>query len=88
MHETFRPWGRVLVAVTCSATVAMLPVFLLGAAAPAVRADLAFDAWHLGVAVSAFWIAMALGGLAGAGSPTVSAAARPPTSATATPTPR
>jgi hypothetical protein len=51
VQETYRPWGRVLVAVTCSATVAMLPVFLLGAAAPAVRADLAFDAWHLGVAV-------------------------------------
>lgn len=65
MHEEPNPWVRVLTAVTCAATVAMLPVFLLGATAPAVRADLHFDAWHLGVAVSAFWVAMAVGGLAG-----------------------
>jgi predicted MFS family arabinose efflux permease len=41
----------------------MQPVFLLGAAAPSVQADLHFDATHLGLAVSAFWLAMALGGL-------------------------
>lgn len=65
MHEIRTPWGRVLLAVTCSATVAMLPVFLLGATAPAVRADLGFDARHLGIAVSTFWVTMALGGLVG-----------------------
>ncbi|GEL21059.1 hypothetical protein PSU4_00130 [Pseudonocardia sulfidoxydans NBRC 16205] len=58
-------WGRVLTAVTCSATLTMLPVFLLGATAPAVAADLHFDAGRLGLAVSAFWIAMAVAGLAG-----------------------
>jgi len=58
-------WGRVLTAVTCSATLTMLPVFLLGAAAPGLAADLHFDAGRLGLAVSAFWIAMAVAGLAG-----------------------
>jgi predicted MFS family arabinose efflux permease len=58
-------WGRVLTAVTCSATLTMLPVFLLGAAAPGIAADLHFDAGRLGLAVSAFWIAMAVAGLAG-----------------------
>ncbi|GAY07532.1 major facilitator superfamily MFS_1 [Pseudonocardia sp. N23] len=58
-------WGRVLAAVTCSATLTMLPVFLLGAAAPSLRADLHVDAGRLGLAVSAFWIAMALVGLVG-----------------------
>ncbi len=58
-------WGRVLAAVTCSATVTMLPVFLLGAAAPNLRADLHLDAGRLGFAVSAFWIAMAAAGLVG-----------------------
>ena len=58
-------WGRVLTAVTCSATVTMLPVFLLGAAAPNLRADLHLDAGRLGLAVSAFWIAMAAAGLVG-----------------------
>ncbi|AEA26320.1 major facilitator superfamily MFS_1 [Pseudonocardia dioxanivorans CB1190] len=58
-------WGRVLAAVTCAATVSMLPVFLLGAAAPSLGADLHVDAGRLGIAVSAFWIAMALVGLVG-----------------------
>jgi predicted MFS family arabinose efflux permease len=57
------PWVRVLVSVTVASTAAMLPVFLLGAAAPGIRADLHFDTGRLGVVVSAFWVAMALGGL-------------------------
>lgn len=65
MTEVRVGWGRVLTAVTCSATLTMLPVFLLGAAAPALAADLHFDAGRLGLAVSAFWIAMAVAGLAG-----------------------
>jgi MFS family permease len=56
-------WVRVLASVTVAATASMLPVFLLGAAAPGIRADLHFDAGRLGVVVSAFWITMALGGL-------------------------
>jgi len=59
------PWARVLVSVTAAATVSMLPVFLLGSAAPAIRGDLRFDAGRLGLVVSAFWITMALGGLVG-----------------------
>lgn len=50
--------------VTVATTAAMLPVFLLGSAAPGIRADLHFDTGRLGVVVSAFWIAMAVGGLA------------------------
>lgn len=65
MTEVRVGWGRVLTAVTCSATLTMLPVFLLGAAAPGLAADLHFDAGRLGLAVSAFWIAMAVAGLAG-----------------------
>ncbi|MGD9989875.1 MFS transporter [Pseudonocardia sp.] len=65
MTEVRAGWGRVLTAVTCSATLTMLPVFLLGAAAPGIAADLHFDAGRLGLAVSAFWIAMAVAGLAG-----------------------
>ncbi|MCW2699783.1 MAG: major facilitator superfamily 1 [Blastococcus sp.] len=56
-------WVRVLGAVTVAATLSMEPVFLLGAAAPSMQADLRFDARHLGLAVSAFWLTMALGGL-------------------------
>jgi MFS family permease len=61
--EASRGWLRVLIAVTVAATLSMEPVFMLGAAAPAVRSDLHFDARHLGVSVSAFWVAMALAGL-------------------------
>lgn len=57
------PWVRVLVPVTVAATASMLPVFLLGSAAPGIRADLHFDTGRLGVVVSAFWVAMAVGGL-------------------------
>jgi predicted MFS family arabinose efflux permease len=57
------PWVRVLVPVTVAATASMLPVFLLGSAAPGIRADLRFDTGRLGVVVSAFWITMAVGGL-------------------------
>lgn len=58
------PWVRLLVSVTVASTASVLPVFLLGSAAPGIRADLHFDAGRLGVVVSAFWIAMAVGGLA------------------------
>ncbi|MHB1166393.1 MAG: MFS transporter [Candidatus Nanopelagicales bacterium] len=42
-----------------------LPVFLLGAMGPFVRADLAFSESQLGIAVSMFWLFMAAGGIAG-----------------------
>ena len=57
-------WVRVLVSVTVASTAATLPVFLLGAAAPGIRADLHFDAGRLGLVISAFWVAMAAGGFA------------------------
>ncbi len=39
-----------------------MPVFLLGSLAPSIRRELHFDAGHLGMVVSTFWISMAFGG--------------------------
>ncbi|MCW2542216.1 MAG: major facilitator superfamily 1 [Frankiales bacterium] len=60
-------WVRILASVTCATTMAQLPVFLVGAAAPSMRHDLHFGAGRLGLAISAFWAAMAVGALVGAG---------------------
>lgn len=56
---------RVIIAATCAATLAMVPVFMLGATAPFVRADLGFGPTALGMAVSVFWVTMALTGAVG-----------------------
>ncbi len=62
----WQPWARALASVTAATTMAQLPVFLVGAAAPNIRRDLHFDSGQLGLVVSAFWMAMAVGGLLGA----------------------
>ncbi len=58
-------FARVVGATTCASTAGTVPVFLLGAMAPFVRADLRLSQTQLGVSISAFWLLMALGGVAG-----------------------
>lgn len=58
-------FSRVVTATTSASTVGTIPVFLLGAMGPFVRADLDFSEAQLGVAVSMFWLFMAAGGIAG-----------------------
>jgi MFS family permease len=55
------PPVRTLVAAILSITLGVLPVFLLGALAVQVRASLGFDETLLGLAVSVFFAASALG---------------------------
>jgi predicted MFS family arabinose efflux permease len=52
-------------AATLTATISILPVFLLGAVAVPLRTDLGFGETGLGVAAAAFWLTMALGGAPG-----------------------
>ena len=56
---------RVIVATTSASTVSSIPIFLLGAMGPFVRADLGFSEVRLGMAISAFWLAMAVSGIPG-----------------------
>ena len=56
---------RVIVATTSASTVGTIPVFLLGAMGPFVRADLDFSETQLGIAISMFWLFMAASGIAG-----------------------
>ena len=56
---------RVVVATTSASTAGTIPVFLLGATAPFVRAELDLSQAQLGITVSCFWLTMALGGIAG-----------------------
>jgi len=58
-------YARVVVATTSASTAGTMPVFLLGATAPLVRADLGLTPAQFGVTVSAFWLLMALAGVAG-----------------------
>ena len=53
---------RAIVAATLTATLASLPVFLVGATAVTLRQDVGFSTGGLGVAVATFWAAMALTG--------------------------
>lgn len=55
----------VILAATSASTVAIIPVFLLGAMGLFVRSDLHFGQTQLGLAVSAFWLMMAVGGVTG-----------------------
>jgi predicted MFS family arabinose efflux permease len=52
---------RVLIAATLASTVAFIPLFLLGALAIPIRTELAFTEARLGLAVSIFFLAGALG---------------------------
>lgn len=57
-----------LVTVTVAssaASLALVPAFLLGASAPFLREELDVGAGSLGLAVSAYWLAMALSGVPG-----------------------
>lgn len=54
-----------VLAATSASTVSTIPVFLLGAMGLFVRSDLEFGQTQLGIAVSAFWLTMALGGITG-----------------------
>jgi predicted MFS family arabinose efflux permease len=56
---------RATAAATLTATISILPVFLLGATAVPLRGDLGFGETGLGLAVAAFWATMALGGVPG-----------------------
>ncbi|MEI6372186.1 MAG: MFS transporter [Actinomycetes bacterium] len=58
-------FARVVGATTSASTVGTIPVFLLGAMAPFVRTELGLSQTQLGISVSAFWLFMALGGVAG-----------------------
>jgi MFS family permease len=51
---------RIVVVASCATAIANLPVFLLGAMAPAIRTELGFSAAGTGLAVSAFFAASAL----------------------------
>lgn len=62
--ERLRP-GRSLAGATLASTLAVAPVFLLGAMSPLVRADLGFNRAQLGSAVAAFWAANALAAVPG-----------------------
>lgn len=62
VHSSF---GRVVTATTSASAIGTIPVFLLGAMGPFVRADLAFSEAQLGLAVSMFWLFMAAFGIAG-----------------------
>jgi len=55
----------VVIATTSASTAGTIPVFLLGATAPFVRAELNLSQAQLGITVSCFWLTMALGGIAG-----------------------
>ena len=54
-----------VLASTSASTVSTIPIFLLGAMGLFVRSDLDFGQTQLGIAVSAFWLTMALGGISG-----------------------
>lgn len=54
-----------IAATTSASTIGSIPIFLLGAMGPLVRADLAFSEAQLGVAVSMFWLFMAAFGVHG-----------------------
>lgn len=56
---------RVIIATTSASTAGSIPVFLLGAMGPFVRADLSFSETQLGIAISTFWLFMAAGGITG-----------------------
>lgn len=56
---------RATMAATLTATIAILPVFLLGTTALSMGTDIGFSPAALGVAVAAFWGFMALGGAPG-----------------------
>ncbi len=51
--------------VSASASLALVPAFLIGATGPFIRADLGFGAGVLGLLVSTYWMAMALSGTLG-----------------------
>lgn len=59
------PALRATSAAALTTTVTILPVFLVGALAVQVRAELGFTERGLGVAAAAFWFAMALSGAPG-----------------------
>ncbi len=54
-----------MLVATSGSMVGTIPVFILGATALFVRSDLGFTQAQLGVAVSAFWLTMAAGGVFG-----------------------
>ena len=56
---------RIVLVATSGSMAGSLPVLLLGATALFVRADLGFTQAQLGLAVSAFWLTMAAGGVFG-----------------------
>jgi predicted MFS family arabinose efflux permease len=56
---------RATAAAALTTTLTVLPVFLVGAVAVQVRADLGFTEQGLGVAAAAFWFAMAITGTPG-----------------------
>lgn len=54
-----------VLAATSASTVSAIPVFLLGAMGFFIRSDIDFGQPQLGLAISAFWVAMAIGGIPG-----------------------
>lgn len=57
--------GLTIGVVSASASLALVPAFLVGATGPFIRADLGFGAGVLGLLVSTYWMAMALSGTLG-----------------------
>jgi MFS family permease len=63
--DQLRAPARSTAAATLTATIAILPVYLLGSMAVTIRGELGFSEAGLGMAVTAFWAAMTLGGTPG-----------------------
>ncbi len=57
--------GLTIGVVSASASLALVPAFLIGATGPFIRVDLGFGAGVLGLLVSTYWMAMALSGTLG-----------------------